>query len=214
MRKWMMVIGLLICGIGAWGDEVTWTCVNFSHSTVSGSAAEFQFTNCVNVLVTDNSTGKSAMLAAFDSASTGAAHDFVAGPPLVADYGPGGANSVLIATGGTTFLSGAMEDSGRLEAGWPDRAGAFLSRFAVGFVDPAVLESVGSPTDWAPEGSVSATLAETTFDGTTLGGVLGGAEFTITTEAVSVIPEPATLFLLVFGMGALLAARQARRNWR
>lgn len=201
MRK-LFVLALLLYSLPVLCDEITWTCVNFSHSTVSGSAAGFQFANCVNIQVTDNTTGKSVTLLASDSAHTGAATNFVPGPPLVADYAGGGVNSALVANSGHTFLSGAIEDSGRLEAEWPDRAGAFLSRFAVSFVDPAVLTELGSPTHWEPEGSVSATLAETTFDGTTLGGTLGGGEFTITTT--SVVPETTTL--LLFGTGMMLCS--------
>lgn len=209
MRK-CLALALLLYSLPALCDEVTWTCVNFSQTTVSASAAGLQFANCVNVLVTDNNNGHSIMLFALGSGSTGAATSFTPGPPLIADYNGAGADSVLVATGGHTFLSGTMEDSGRLEAEWPDRAGAFLSRFNVTFVDSTVLTELGTSAHWEPEGSVSLTLAETTFDGTTLGGTLGGGQFTITTTGV--VPENASLFL--FGTGMAVATVGVRRYWR
>lgn len=213
MRRTLAValLALGILGGSAKADEVTWTCVNFSQSTVSGSAGGFQFSNCINVLVTNNTNGDSVMLTAIDSGSTGMSTHFDPGPPLEADYAGAGAGSVLVEANGHVFLAGHMEDGGRLEANYPDKAGAFLSRFVVDTVDPAVLAQLGTGPRWAPEGSVSLTLAETTFDGVTLGGTLGGGEFTITTQA-AVVPEVATLFLYGTGLMAIMLA--GRRYWR
>lgn len=182
-------------------DQITWTFVNLGNSSFDATASQLAFGNAINVLVTDNTNGHSMMLSALDSGNTGTATDFVVGPPLVADYNGSGANSALIAASSHVFLSGSMEDSGRLEAEYPDRAGAFLSRFHVDSVDTAVLIALGSPTHWEPEGSVSLTLAETSFDGTTLHAVLGGGEFTITTEA----PVPETASATLFGVGTLIS---------
>lgn len=202
MRK-LLVVALLSLGTLAMADEVTWTCVNFSHTSFSATAAGLQFASCVNVLVTNNSNGKSVMLFASDSGKTGAATSFAPGPPLEADYTGAGAGSVLVATGSTTFLSGTMLDDGRLEANYPDKAGAFLSRFHVDSVDPTILLELGTTTKWAPEGSVSLTLAETSFDGVTLNATLGGAEFTIETVPVTTVPELGTMFLFGAGLGMM-----------
>lgn len=211
MRK-LIVLALLGYSLSGWADEITFTGVNFAGSTFQASAAGLSFQNVVNVLVTDNTTGKSVMLLSVQSGNTGASTDFVPGPPLEADYLAGGAGSVLIASGGHTYLSGSMEDSGRLEAEYPNRAGAFLSRFNVSFVDPAVLAELGTSTHFAPEGSVSLTIGETSFDGTTLHATLGGSQVTIETEPVTVVPEAATL--LLFGMGMTCTALIGRRNWQ
>lgn len=209
MKK-ILAVALLGLATTVWADEVTWTCVNFAQSSVSGSATEFQFANCINVLVTNNTNGKSVMLTAVDSGNTGTSTDFTAGPPLVADYNGSGPRSILVTSNGHDFLTGEMADSGRLEAQWPDRAGAFLSRFHVTFVDSAVLAELGTGPRWEPEGSVSLTLAETAFNGTTLTGTLGGGEYTITTTGIT--PEVATLFLYGTGLTAIMLA--GRRYWR
>lgn len=211
MKK-VLFLALLASTSLLYADEITFTGVNFAGSTFSASAAGLSFGNVVNVLVTDNTTGKSIMLLSVQSGSTGTATDFVPGPPLIADYNGAGANSVLVMTGGHTYLSGAMEDSGRLEAEWPNRAGAFLSRFNVSFVDPAVLTELGTSTRFAPEGSVSLTLGETAFDGTTLHATLGGSQITIETQAVTVVPEVRSLFL--YGTGILVCLLPLRRITR
>ena len=211
MKRSLLLI-LLGLSIAAYGDEITCTGINFAHSSFSASAAGLALGNAVNVLCTDNTTGKDAMLISIQSGSTGASTDFVPGPPLTADYSHGGTNSVLIASGGTTFLSGIMEDSGRLEAEWPNRAGAFLSRFHVTSVDPTILTDLGLPstTHIAPEGSVSLTIGETSFNGTTLDATLGGSQITIETQ--SAVAEPLTMVL--FGTGTLLAMWQARNRFK
>lgn len=195
---------LLLCltlAVSAWADEITFTAINFSHSTFSATAGELQFGNAINIAVTDNSTGKSIMLLGpVQSGSTGAATDFVPGPPLVADYSAGGADSVLVESPGHTFLSGVMNDSGRLEADYPDKAGAFLSRFRVTSLDPAILADLGVKGTVRPEGSVSLTLGQTSFDGTTLDATLGGSQITIETQAP--VAEVSTMFL--FATGVLL----------
>lgn len=200
----LMLLFLCLAETAGVADEVTFTFVNLSNATFSASAQGLEFGQAVNVLVTDNNTGKSVMLTALDSGSTGPAHAFLPGPPLIADYSGAGPDSILAAASGHVFLSGSMADSGRLEADYPNKAGAFLSRFHVDFVDPAVLTELGTVPHWAPEGSVSLTLAQTSFDGTTLNGTLGGGDFTITT-----VPEPATFML--FGTGILLSGLIARR---
>lgn len=208
MKKYLLMAVLSLSSF-AFGDEITFSFVNLSNATFSASASELQFANAVNVLVTDNSNGKSMTLTALDSGNTGTSTRFAAGPPLEADYLGSGANSALVAASGHVFLSGTMEDSGRLEAAYPDKPGAFLSRFLVTTVDPAILAELGTGPRWAPEGSVSLTLAETSFDGTTLTATLGGGEFTITTEAA--VPETATL--LLFGTGLLMTMAGAKRYW-
>lgn len=212
LRKFFAVALLSLSAIAVvWADEVTFTGVNFGHSTLTATAGGLQFANVINVLATDNSTGKSVMLLSIQSGNTGASTDFVAGPPLVADYLGSGAGSVLVASNGHTFLSGMMEDSGRAEAEYPDRAGAFLSRFLVNFVDPAVLTELGTSTHWKPEGSVSLTFAQTRFDGAsgTLDAVLGGSQITI--ETTGITPEVTPLWLLVTGMFLTSLAVKARR---
>lgn len=183
-------------------DEVTFTFVNLSNATFEADKGQLVFGNAVNVLVTDNTNGKSMTLTALDSGNTGAATHFAPGPPLQADYSGSGPASALVAASGHVFLSGTVLDGGRLEADYPDKAGAFLSRFHVDIVDPAVLTSLGTSTHFSPDGSVSLTLAETSFDGTTLHAVLGGGEFTITTEAP--VPESPSAILLMIG-GTVIA---------
>lgn len=209
MKK-ILLLALLALASAVMADEITFTFVNFSQSTFSASSSELQFANAINVLVTNNSNGKSLMLTAVDSGNTGEATDFTGGPPLTADYNGSGTNSALITSNGHTFLSGEMADSGRLEAEWPNRAGAFLSRFHVSFIDPAILTELDAGNRVEPEGSVSLTLAETQFNGTTLTATLGGGEYTITTT--SIIPEPASL--LCFGTGLGLMTLWARKLWR
>lgn len=208
MKKFFVVA--LLSALPALADEVTFTAVNFANSTFSASSSSLMFGNAVNVLVTDNTTGKSVMLLSIQSGNTGASTDFTAGPPLIADYMGSGAQSVLIASSGHTYLTGDMADSGRLEAEWPDRAGAFLSRFHVDFVDPAVLKELGTGPRWAPEGSVSLTFAQTAFDGTTLDATLGGSQITIETEGI--IPEPGCLWLMATGMFLTSLAMKMRRS--
>ena len=208
MKRFLLLI-MLGLSVAAYGDEITCTGINFAHSSFSASDTGLTFGNPVNVLCTNNTTGKDTMLISIQSGSTGAATAFAPGPPLVADYSHGGADSVLIASGGTTFLSGIMEDSGRLEAEYPDRAGAFLSRFTVTFVNPIILTDLGLPstTRIAPEGSVSLTVGETSFTDGILSATLGGSQITIETEPA--VPETATLIL--FGTG-ILAAFWSSRN--
>lgn len=206
--KRLLLFLLLVAPMAMFGDEVTFTFVNLSSATFSASAAGLAFDHAINVLVTDNTTGKNIMLLATDSGFTGSATHFDPGPPLVADYLGSGSGSVLIMTGSTTYLTGRMEDSGRLEAEYPSRAGAFLSRFLVDAVDPAILTALGTSTHFAPEGSVSLTIAETSFDGTTLHGTLGGGQVTI--ETVSVVPEPAGLALAGVGLLGTLAVMRRK----
>lgn len=206
---------LLFCFIAAtlsFADEITFTAVNLSHSTFSADDVALMFGNAINVLVTDNTTGKSIMLLSVQSGNTGPATDFVPGPPLIADYSAAGANSVLIASTGTTYLSGDMQDSGRLEADYPDKAGAFLSRFHVDFVSPTILLELGTSTHFAPEGSVSLTVAETSFTDGILNATLGGSQITIETQPP--VPEPTTV---LFWLGGTLIAgsywsRQQKRG--
>lgn len=202
MKRLLLLI-LLGLATASVADEITFTFVNLSNATFSASAAGLEFGQGVNVLVTDNNNGKSVMLTALDSGNTGASTHFDVGPPLVVDYSGSGPDSALVAASGHTFLSGAMADSGRLEANYPDAAGAFLSRFHVSFVDPAILTSLGTSTRWAPDGSVSLTLAQTDFDDGVLHARLGGGEFTITTEAP--VPE-VTTWLLWLGGGLITMA--------
>lgn len=208
MKK-LALLAVLFAAFVARADEITFTFVNLALASFSASAAELQFAGGSNVIVTDNSTGKSVILLSTASGHTGTATDFVAGPPLIGDYNGAGAGSVLVATGSTAFLSGSMEDSGRLEAEWPNRAGAFLSRFLVNSVASSVLVSLGLPADTviAPEGSVALTIAQTRFDGTTLTGTLGGGQITI--ETVPAVPEPAGIGFA--GLGMVVIAILVRR---
>lgn len=206
LAKGLLLLMLLPVALAA--DEITFTFVNLSNATFSASASGLAFSQAVNVLVSDNNTGKSVMLTALDSGNTGASTDFTVGPPLVVDYLGSGTNSALVATGTRTFLAGEMADSGRLEANYPDGAGAFLSRFHVSFVDPTILTELGTSTHWEPDGSVSLTLAETHFADGVLTATLGGGEFTITTTAP--VSEPLTMLLMGSG-GALLAFYQWRK---
>lgn len=210
--KRLLALALLTFATTLMADEITFTFVNLSNATFSADAAGLQFANAVNIVATNADNGKQVTLTALDSGHTGAATMFAAGPPLEADYAGAGAGSALVATGSTVFLSGTMLDDGRLEANYPDKAGAFLSRFHVDAVDPAILLELGTTAQWAPEGSLSLTLAETAFDGTTLHATLGGGEFTITTVPVTVVPEAATL--LLYGLGLLLCLRPLRRITR
>lgn len=209
--KRILVVALLMLATAAWGDEITFTFVNLDKSIFAANATELSFGDAENVLITNNTNGKSLALASTDTGHTGSATSFVVGPPLEADYSAGGAASVSVETGGHVFLSGAMDNLGRLEANYPNAAGAFLSRFAVESVDPAILAELGASGTVAPEGSVSLTLAETHLIGSTLHATLGGGEFTIETLPVTTVPEPATL--LMFGLGIAGTALLGRRHW-
>lgn len=210
MKKLLAIAGLLIAlFVGVCNaDEVTFTFLNFGASSFAASSTGLTFGNAINVLVTDNNNGHSMTLAAVDSGFTGSASTFTAGPPLVAIFGAAGANSVLIESGSHVFLSGAMDPENELEAEYPDRAGAFLSRFSVSFVDPAVLSGLGTSTKFAPDGSVSLTLGETSFGDGKLDATLGGGAVTIETTTV---PEPSALILLILGSimsGTYIAKRK------
>lgn len=200
--KLAALVLLAASSLAAFGDEITFTAVNLSHATFTGSDVALMFGNAINVLVTDNTTGKSEMLLGVQSGNTGSATHFDPGPPLIADYLGSGAASVLIASTGHIFLSGEMADSGRLEADYPDKAGAFLSRFHVTSVDPAILVSLGTSTNFAPEGSVSLTVAQTSFNNGTLSATLGGSQITIETQP-AVVPE--TSGILLWAGGTLIA---------
>lgn len=210
MRKLVWTtIALLALSVAGFASQITFTFLNFNNATFGASQDQLMFGGAINVLVTNNSNGDSMTLAAVDSGNTGHSTHFDPGPPLIVDYLGSGANSVLIESGSHVFLAGSMEDSGRLEAEYPDRAGAFLSRFNVSFVDPAVLAALGSSTKFAPEGSVSLTVADTSFDGMKLDATLGGGSVTI--ETVAPVPELSPIALIGSG-GFLLTVFYLRRN--
>lgn len=188
-------------------DIVTFSFVNTDSSFFSATASVLTFGNAQNVLVTDNTTGKEIVLNSIDSGNTGSATHVDVGPPLVIDYNGSGPGSVLIASGGHTYLSGMMDNEGRLEAEYPGGAGAFLSRFTPTFVDPAILTALGAPTTFSKDASVSLTLEQSEFDGTRLSSILGGGSITIETT-----PEPDTLALMGTGLGAVFGLMKMKKN--
>lgn len=208
MRKALLLVVLSASATMAYADIVTFTFLDFNTATFSATASGLSFANATNVLVTDNTTGKSMTLTAIDSGNTGTATHFDPGPPLIVDYLGSGPNSVEIESGGHVFLSGSMDNEGRLEAEYPNKAGAFLSRFTPSFVDPAILTALGTSTHFTNDASVSLTLAQTSFDGKMLDATLGGGAVTI--ETTTATPEPASLSLV--GGGLLLISGLFRKG--
>lgn len=200
MKKFIASVGLLIAlfvGV-CHADELTFNFVNLSNATFIASSSGLSFGNATNIQVTDNSTGSSFTFVSLDSGFTGAATFLSVSPLYEAEYGPGGSGSVMIATGGTTFLSGTMDDKSRFGADYPNGSGAFLGEFHVTFLNPVILSDLGLSGDKIdPIGSVSLTVGETSLSGTTLNGVLGGGAVTI---EVTPIPETSSILLLPTGL--------------
>jgi hypothetical protein len=133
------------------------------------------------------------------------------GNQVIATFSAGGANSVLVEDASHTVLvRGNMENDASLLSTVPVGTGSFLGVFHVTFVNPAVLAAFGVGPSFSPDGSVSFTLGNASFDGTTFTAAIGGGAVTIE-SAKTMVPEPAGLGLL--GMGLLTVAGGLRR-WR
>ena len=187
----------LVLAAGAAADEITFSYI--LGGPVSASSSGFAAGPASNILVSDTSTGTSFTLSGIFTASTGAASSFVVTPTFItANFAGAGANTVLINTIlGNPLVAGSSNDGASLISNVPDGTGAFLEGFTVSFVDPAVLALFGLGPAFDPLGTVSMTTAHGNFNG--FGGfnaVVGGGTVTIQTPNVSVVPEPASLFLL------------------
>jgi PEP-CTERM motif-containing protein len=187
----------------ACADEITFSFIAASNSvTVKAASSGLTLGPALNVLVSDATTGASFPLAGVFNSETGTASSFTVTPTLlVAVYNGSGPDSVLIKDSmGNVLVSGETDDHATFISGLSNGAGAFLAKFSVDSVSPAVLALFGLGPAFEPEGSVSVTSAHGNLVGGTLESVIGGGTVTVTTPAVSVVPEPASLGLIGLGL--------------
>jgi hypothetical protein len=157
-------------------------------------------------MVTDVTTGKSIALTDHFTASAGAATSITTnGDNYTGFFGHGAAGSVNIPSAVTGNMLGGSE----LTAA--DEAGSFSGEFDVTFLSPVILKEFGLGPKWAPTGSVGITFHESAITGQSITGLIGGGSTTVLT-VTTVVPEPATWAMFLFGLGTLAAFWQARQN--
>lgn len=200
----LVLTSLLLVASFVSADEITFSFIAASGSvSLQASASGITLGPSLNVLVSDATTGASFPLPGAFTSSTGVASAFVVTSGLVlATYDAGGSNSVLILDSmGNVLVSGTTQDHAAFVSGFPDGAGAFLSKFEVSSVSPSVLALFGLGPKFADEGSVSVSAANGNFKSETLDAVIGGGTVTITTAPA--VPEPQTFGLLAIGLVTL-----------
>jgi hypothetical protein len=206
MKKLALVFALVLTSLSAFADEITFSFIASSGKTsLIADTGGVVLGPSLNVLVSDATTGASFPLVGVFTSNTGAASTFTVSPTIVvATYNGSGPNSVLIKDSmGNALVSGITEDRAAFISGFPNGAGAFLSKFEVTDVAPSVLAL------FSPEGSVSVTAARGNLVGGTLEATIGGGTVTITTPFAAV-PESSTSSLGVIGLGLVLTSLRLR----
>jgi hypothetical protein len=212
MKKLALVFALVLTSLSAFADEITFSFIASSGKTsLIADTGGVVLGPSLNVLVSDATTGASFPLVGVFTSNTGAASTFTVSPTIVvATYNGSGPNSVLIKDSmGNALVSGITEDRAAFISGFPNGAGAFLSKFEVTDVAPSVLALFGLGPSFSPEGSVSVTAARGNLVGGTLEATIGGGTVTITTPFAAV-PESSTSSLGVIGLGLVLTSLRLR----
>jgi hypothetical protein len=187
-------------------DEITFSIVGTGAVNLTGGPSGMT-SGPVDVFeVTDITTGASFSLHDSFTASAGGAHSIALHPTYVAFFAPGGAGSVDI----TNAVTGTMLDNSELTAVYPDSTGSFSGEFDVTSFNPAILTMFGIKGHVAPVGSVGLTFGHDAVTGSSISGIIGGGSTTVLTIKTAV-PEPDTWFLLLFGLGTIVAFCRARR---
>ena len=209
------VLAFALMATLARADQITFSFIAASNTdTINATASGVTAGPAMNILVSDSRTGASFSLSGVVTAFTGPATSFVVSTSpnlVVGSFKGAGFQSVLIKDGiGNVIVSGNMQDSASIVAGYPAGAGAFLGKFEVTTIASSVLSLFGLASDFSPDGSIGLTFGQTQLLGSDdLVGVIGGG--TVTVQAPTVVPEPASLSLL--GCGVLGAAFVVRRRF-
>jgi hypothetical protein len=206
MNRALFVLSLLLAlTTFAFSDIITFTVVGTGSVDFTAGLAGMMAGPADVTLVTDVSTGKSFPLSDTFHASAGAAHSITIGATsYTAFFSPGATDSVDI----PGVVTGNMLDESEATA-VTGGAGSFSGEFEVTFVSPAILAELGVGPKWNPTGSVGVTFHESTVNGHTLTGEIGGGSTTVLTVATP-IPEPMPLVLLSAGV-LILSLRGIRR---
>jgi hypothetical protein len=213
--KRLALLGVLILSFAcaAVADQINFNFTVGSPGSVKATMAS-GLTSGPSTLtsISDSSTGViNPTLGQYVNGNTGPAISLVhLGTQVIATFSAGGVNSVLVEDASHTVLvRGDMETDSSLLSTVPVGTGSFLGVFHVTFVNPAALALFGLGPNFLPDGSVSFTFGNASFDGTTFTAALGGGSVTIQTPTT--VPEPAGLGVL--GMG-LLAVAGGLKRWR
>jgi hypothetical protein len=203
-----LTAALLFTTTFALADEITFSMVGLGTGTDITAIPSGMIAGPGNVFeVTDVTTGIHFPLTDVFNAMAGPSHSITVGPTTyTAFFSSGPAGSVSI----TNALSGNMLDDSEITAVFPGSQGSFSGEFEVSSFNPEILKMFGIHGKVAPVGSVGITFANSHVDGVSLTGDIGGGSTTVLTIK-TVVPEPNTLIMFVFGIGMLAAVYYARK---
>jgi hypothetical protein len=200
---------VLLCAVTwAAADEITFSIIGNGSVNITSGTSGMTAGPATAFEVTDITSGKTITISDAFNASAGAATSTHVTPTTYTAFFSGGAaNSVSIANA----VTGTMDPASELTATLPHGAGSFSGEFDVTSFNPAILTMLGITGKVGPSGSVGITFVTDNVTGSTLTGVIGGGSTTVLT--VATVPEPETILLLVFGLGTIYMAWEARRNY-
>lgn len=212
MKK-IAVLAVLLLASSAFADQITITYGFGGTNSVDASLSGVALGPALNLNVSDQRTGQVFTLGGASASSTGASTSFLVltSPNVVlANFGAGGSNSVLVTDGmGNILISGVMESRGSLVSTYPGGTGGFQGDFTVTSVAPSLLAMFGLGPAFLTDGSVSATYGNANLAGTDhLTAAVGGGSVTIQTPT----PVPEAMGLGVIGMVMLGGVAVVRRR--